>query len=151
MYQIDATDKKIIRLLTENARISYLEIARQCGVSGAAIHQRVNKLEQNNVFKGNEYILNPEVFGFQTCAYVGIFLEKSGMYKDVLKELKNIPEVIESHYTTGKYAIFIKLFCKDNNHLMEVLNGTIQSINGVASTETFISLDQAIQRQISIQ
>lgn len=148
LYQIDATDRKIINLLTSNARTPFLEIARFCGVSGAAIHQRVAKLEKSGVLSGSQFKLAPEVLGYNTCAYLGVHLEKAGLYQSVLEELKKIPEIIECHYTTGQYALFVKLYCRDNRHLMELLNHQIQQIQGVSSTETFISLEESINRQV---
>ena len=149
-HQLDETDKKILNMLMENARVPFLEVARECNVSGAAIHQRVNKLEESNIFKGSRYIINEKVLGYNTCAYVGVHFEKGSVYKSVISELQNIPEVIECHYTTGTYALFLKIYARDNHHLMKILNNTIQEIPGVSSTETFISLDQSIDRQISI-
>lgn len=149
-HHIDATDKKILSLLMNNARIPFLEVARECGISGAAIHQRVNKLEESGIFKGSRYIINENVLGYNTCAFVGIHFEKGNVYKDVIEKLKLIPEIVECHYTTGTYSLFVKIFAKDNNHLMKILSNTIQEIDGIASTETFISLEQTIERQIMI-
>jgi len=149
--QLDDTDKKILGMLMQNARVPFLEVARECGVSGAAIHQRVNKLEESNIFKGSRFVINEKVLGYNTSAYVGVHFEKGSAYKAVVEELEKIPEVIECHYTTGTYALFLKIFAKDNHHLMQILNNTIQEIPGVSSTETFISLEQSIDRQISIQ
>ncbi|MBT3750622.1 MAG: winged helix-turn-helix transcriptional regulator [Bacteroidetes bacterium] len=147
-FKIDSTDRKILQLLMGNARTSYLEIARVCGMSGAAIHQRVNKLEQAGIIAGSGIKLSPASMGYTSCAYVGVFLEKAGMYHTVVAELENIPEIVECHYTTGNYAIFLKLYCKNNQGLMEILNGRIQKISGVSSTETFISLEQGIGREL---
>jgi len=143
---IDSTDKKIIRLLSEKGRISFLEIARACGMSGAAIHQRVAKLENLGIISGYGVRLSPEKLGYTTCAFVGVFLDKANLYHSVSKELEKIGEIVEYHYTTGNYAIFLKMYCRNNQHLMEVLNGQIQKIPGVSSTETFISLEEGIQR-----
>ena len=147
---IDGIDKIILKHLMQNARSPILGIAREIGISGAAIHQRLRKLEASGLLKGSKFIINPKVLGYKTMAFVGIFLDTSSKYNEAIKKLKEIPEVIESHYTTGNYAIFIKLLCKDNEHLMQVLNHQIQGIKGVSRTETFISLDQQIDRQISI-
>ncbi len=99
---------------------------------------------------GSKFVLNPKILGYKTVAFVGIFLDTSSTYKEALKRLKEIDEVIESHYTTGNYAVFVKILCRDNEHLMQVLNKQIQAIKGVSRTETFISLDQQIDRQIKI-
>ncbi len=150
VLKIDGIDKIILNQLMINARIPILSIAREIGISGAAIHQRLRKLEASGLIKGSKFIINPKVLGFKTLAFVGIFLENSSKYKDAIKRLTEINEVIESHYTTGNYAIFVKILCKDNEHLMQVLNHEIQQIKGVARTETFISLDQQIDRQMKI-
>jgi len=147
---IDGIDKTILKHLMQNARAPILGIAREVGISGAAIHQRLRKLEASGLLKGSNFVINPKVLGYKTLAFVGIFLDTSTKYGQTIKRLDEIPEVIESHYTTGNYAIFIKLLCKDNEHLMKVLNQKIQTIQGVSRTETFISLEQHIDRQIGI-
>lgn len=146
--KIDGIDKMILNNLMQDARTPILVIAREVGISGAAIHQRLRKLEASGLIVGSKLMINPKVLGFKTLAFVGIFLDSSSKYKDAIKRLQEIEEVIESHYTTGNYAIFVKILCKDNEHLMQVLNHQIQHIKGVARTETFISLDQQIDRQI---
>ena len=133
-----------------DARTPILSIARKVGISGAAIHQRLRKLEASGLISGSNLVLNPKILGYKTLAFVGIFLDAASKYSAAIKRLKEIPEVIESHYTTGNYAIFIKILCRDNEHLMNLLNKEIQSIKGVARTETFISLDQHINRQIKL-
>ncbi|HEY9220032.1 MAG TPA: Lrp/AsnC ligand binding domain-containing protein [Lutibacter sp.] len=146
----DGIDKIILKHLMEDARTPILSIAREIGISGAAIHQRLRKLEASGLIVGSKFIINPKVLGYKTLAFVGIFLDSASKYSAAIIRLKEIPEVIESHYTTGNYAIFIKIMCKDNEHLMKLLNLEIQSIKGVARTETFISLDQQIDRQIKL-
>ena len=147
-YHIDGTDKKIIRILSDNARTSYLEIARQCGMSGAAIHQRVARLEKEGIIAGSGIKLSPRKMGYTTCAFIGVFLEQARMYNTVIDELNKIHELVECHYTTGNYAIFLKIYCRDNQHLMEILSDRIQKIDGISSTETFISLEQGISREL---
>jgi Lrp/AsnC family transcriptional regulator for asnA, asnC and gidA len=147
---IDGIDKKILRALMEDARTPVLEIARQVGISGAAIHQRLKKLEKSGLIAGSKFIINPKVLGYTTMAYIGVYLDKAMSNPEAVKQLKKIPEVLECHYTTGNWSIFIKILCKDNEHLMHVLNKDIQSIEGVSRTETFISLNQQIDRQIKI-
>jgi len=147
---IDETDKKILYYLSRNARMPFLEIARECGISGAAIHQRVKKLEDNGVIEGSRFIVKPQALNLKVCAYVGVQLAKADRLSAVIEELGNIKEVVECHFITGKYALLVKVFCKDNEKLMEILVNTFQNIDGVSSTETFISLDQAIDRQIEI-
>ena len=147
---IDGIDKKILRALMEDARTPVLKIARQVGISGAAIHQRLRKLEKSGLLSGSKFIVNPKVLGYTTMAFVGIYLDKAANNPDAVKQLKKIPEVLECHYTTGNWSVFIKILAKDNEHLMHVLNKEIQSISGVSRTETFISLQQQIDRQIKI-
>jgi Lrp/AsnC family transcriptional regulator for asnA, asnC and gidA len=147
---IDGIDKIILKSLMVDARTPILSIARKVGISGAAIHQRLRKLESSGLIAGSKFVINPKVLGYKTLAFVGVFLDTASKYSEAIKRLKDIPEVIESHYTTGNWAIFIKILCKDNEHLMKLLNQEIQSIKGVARTETFISLDQQIDRQIKL-
>ncbi|MEM9647851.1 Lrp/AsnC ligand binding domain-containing protein [Flagellimonas flava] len=148
--KIDGIDKKILRYLMEDARRPILEIARNIGISGAAIHQRLRKLEASGLFVGSKFIVNPKVLGYTTMAYIGIFLDKAMANPQAVKALEKIPEVLECHYTTGNWSILIKVLCRDNEHLMQVLNKKIQQIDGVSRTETFISLNQQIDRQIHI-
>ena len=148
--QIDSLDKKIIKMITKNARIPYLEVARECNVSGAAIHQRVQKLTRIGVITGSKFTIEPKKIGYNTCAYMGIFLEQASLYNDVLQELKKIPEITQCHFTTGNYSVFIKIFAQDNEHLKSILSDKIQLISGIARTETFISLEEGFNRSIPI-
>jgi len=147
---IDGIDKTILKHLMQDARTSILGIAREIGISGAAVHQRLRKLESSGLISGSKLIINPKVLGYNTMAYVGVHLDNASKYSSAIKRLKEIPEVVESHYTTGNWSIFIKILCKDNTHLMKVLNEKIQFIKSVARTETFISLDQQIDRQLRL-
>ncbi len=148
--KIDGIDKKILRFLMEDARTPILEIARNIGISGAAIHQRLRKLESSGLMVGSKFVVDPKTLGYTTMAYIGIYLDKAMSNPDAVRALKEIPEVLECHYTTGDWSILIKVLCQDNEHLMHVLNKEIQQIEGVSRTETFISLAQQIDRQISI-
>lgn len=147
---IDSIDKTVLNYLMEDARKPILEIARNIGISGAAIHQRLRKLEKAGLIEGSKLMINPRVLGYTTQAFVGVYLDKAVSNPQAVKKLKEIPEVIECHYTTGNWSIFLKILCKNNEHLMDVLNKDIQAIDGVSRTETFISLDQQIQRQIKV-
>lgn len=149
--QIDNLDRKILQLITKNARIPFLEVARECNVSGAAIHQRINRLTQMGVITGSEFHVDPKKIGFFTRAFIGIFLEKASMFKSVVKKLEAIPEIVECHYTTGNYAIFIKLYTKDNEHLKSILTEKLQAIEGITRTETFISLEESFKRQVPVK
>jgi Transcriptional regulators len=148
MEKIDKLDRKILEIISQNARIPFKDVAEVCKVSRAAIHQRVQKMIEMKVIIGSGYHINPKILGFNTCTYIGVKLERGSMYKDVVPELEKIPEVVESHFTTGPYTMLIKLYARDNEHLMELLNGRIQEIPGVISTETLISLRQSFKREI---
>ena len=150
MEKIDKLDEQIMDIISCNARIPFKDVAAECGVSRAAIHQRVQRLIEMNVIIGSGYHINPKSLGYTTCTYVGIRLEKGSMYKTVVDELKKIPEIVECHYTTGPYSMLIKLYARDNEQLMDLLNNKIQGIQGVDSTETLISLDQSIKKEIPI-
>jgi Lrp/AsnC family transcriptional regulator for asnA, asnC and gidA len=148
--KIDKLDRRILDIISKNARTTFKEVAEICGVSRAAIHQRVQRLIETNVIIGSGYHINPEVLGYNSCTYVGIKLKRGSMYKDVVPQLEKIPEIVEIHYTTGPYTILIKLYSRNNEHLMELLNGKIQEINGVTETETMISLRMSLKREIPI-
>ena len=148
---IDELDQKILRLITRNARIPFLEVARECGVSGAAIHQRVQRLLNMGVVSGSEFIVNPDKLGYNTCAFMGIYLEKASFHKEVVAQLMKIPEIIECHYTTGQYAIFLKIQTKTNKHLKRLIDEEFQKSEGIARTETFMSLAVEFERQVPIK
>jgi Lrp/AsnC family transcriptional regulator for asnA, asnC and gidA len=150
-HQIDDLDRKILSLITKNARIPYLEVARECKVSGAAIHQRIQRLTKMGVIMGSEFVISPKKIGFSTCAYVGIFLDSASLYPEVVKELEKIPEITQCHYITGGYSIFIKIFTRNNEDLKHVLHDKVQAIQGISRTETFISLEESFNRQIPLQ
>lgn len=145
----DKLDTKILEALSENARTPYLEIARDYGVSGAAVHQRVQRLIQNNIINGSELLINPAALGYETCAYVGLFLREPSRFDEVVNALKKIPEVVECHITTGQYDIFIKLFARNNDHLLHLLQNQIQAL-GFARTETLISFTEVFKRQVPL-
>jgi len=150
MEKIDKLDRKILEIISQNARIPFKDVAEVCKVSRAAIHQRVQKMIEMKVIVGSGYHINPKILGFNTCTYIGVKLERGSMYKDVVPELEKIPEVVECHFTTGPYTMLIKLYARDNEHFMELLNGRIQEISGVISTETLISLRQSFKREIPV-
>ena len=150
MEKIDNLDRKILEIVMKNARIPSKDVAEVCGVSRAAIHQRIQRLIDLQVITGSGCHVNPKILGYTTCTYIGVKLEKGSMYKDVVPELEKIPEVVECHFTTGPYTMLIKLYARDNQHLMELLNDKIQMIHGVVATETLISLDQSMNREIPI-
>lgn len=150
MEKIDNLDRKILQIIMRNARIPSKDVAMECGVSRAAIHQRIQRLIDLKVITGSGYNVNPKVLGYATCTYIGVNLERGAMYRDVVPEFEKIPEVTECHFTTGPYTMLIKLVARDNEHLMDLLNNKIQMIPGVTGTETLISLDNSINRVIPI-
>lgn len=148
--QIDELDKKILSMIMKNARTPFLEVARECNVSGAAIHQRVQRLVNIGVIKGSEFVVNPSKIGYMTCAYIGVFLKEASFFNDVVSQMQKIPQIVECHYTTGRYAIFIKIYAKSNEHMKYILSEKLQAIPGISATETIISLEESFKRQISI-
>ena len=150
-FQLDDTDRKILSLLVNDARKPYLEIARECGISGAAIHQRVKKLEEAGVITGSRLLVKPSTVGFEVCAYVCVSLSETSKYRDVIEALKKVPEVVECNFITGKYALLLKVYCKDNDHFINVLIHTIQNIPYITNTETMISLETAFERQVCVK
>lgn len=150
MERIDNLDRKILEIIMKNARIPSKDVAVECGVSRAAIHQRIQRMIDLDVITGSGYNVNPKILGYSTCTYVGVSLEKGSMYRKTVASLEQIPEVVECHFTTGPYTLLIKLYARDNQHLMELLNDKIQHIEGVMSTETLISLEQSINREVPI-
>ena len=150
IISVDKIDKIILKGLIKNARISIMQLSKLAGISGAAVHQRLKKLENSNLITGSKISLNVKLLGFKTIAFVGVFLDKAMINTEAVKKLDEIPEILECHYTTGNWSIFLKILCRDNEHLMNILNKKIQTIKGVSRTETFISLNQQIDKQISL-
>ena len=150
MERIDNLDKKILKIIMNNARIASKDVAQECGVSRAAVHQRIQRMNELNVITGSSYNVDPAALGFTTCTYVGIKLERSSLYREIIPKLKEIPEIVECHYTTGSYSVLVKLYARDNHHLMELIYDKIQHIPGVITTETLISLDQCIGRKLPV-
>lgn len=150
MKKIDKLDLKILQIISVDARVPFKDVAEVCGVSRAAIHQRVQRLTEAGIITGSGYNVCPKHIGYSTCTFVGITLERGSMYKEVAAELLKIPEIVECHFTTGNYTMLVKLYSRDNEHLMSLLNNRIQEIDGVISTETLISLEQSFTRQVPI-
>lgn len=149
-YQkIDNLDKQILRLIASDARIPFLEVARVCNVSGAAIHQRIQKLVTFGIIKGSQFNIDPEKIGYETCAYIGLNLQNPGTFDHVVEALKQIPEVVECHYTTGDFDLFIKIYALNNHHLLSIIHEKLQPL-GLARSETIISFNSAIDRQLSM-
>jgi Lrp/AsnC family transcriptional regulator for asnA, asnC and gidA len=150
-YHLDDTDRKILSFLVNNARMPFLEIARECGISGAAVHQRVKKLEENGVITGSQMLVKPGALGLNVCAFISISLSEDNKYPEVTEALRHIPEIVECHFVTGRAALLLKVYCIDNDHLMETILNTIQRIPYVQSTDTMLSLDQAFERQVWVK
>jgi len=147
---IDETDRKILSYLIKNARMPFLEIARECGISGAAIHQRVKKMEEAGIIAGSRFNVKPEALGYKVCAFIGITLDHAHKYKTVVKDIAKIPEVVECHFITGNYTFLLKILCKSHQHLMDLLINTLQNIPGISKTESFIALEQPIDKQVNL-
>ncbi|MGM9781611.1 MAG: Lrp/AsnC family transcriptional regulator [Candidatus Cryptobacteroides sp.] len=150
-YQIDEIDRKILSFLVGNARMPYLEIARECNISGAAIHQRVKKMESSGIISGSRMVIKPAAIGHNVCAFISVNLSEDNKYPEVVAALKHVPEIVECHFVTGKAALFLKAYCFDNEHLMNILINTIQRIPYVLSTDTMISLDEAFSREVWVK
>ncbi len=150
-YHLDETDRKILAHLVSNARKPFLEIARDCGISGAAVHQRVRKMEASGIITGSRLSVKPSELGLNVCAFIGVTLAENSKYPEVVTAIKHIPEVVECHFVTGKAALLLKVYCFNNEHLMETILNTIQRIPYVQSTETTISLDNAFERQVWVK
>ncbi|MBQ6769210.1 MAG: Lrp/AsnC ligand binding domain-containing protein [Prevotella sp.] len=149
IQKIDKLDRQILRLVSEDARIPFLEVARVCNVSGAAIHQRVQKLYNLGVLRGSQFMIDPEKIGYETCAYIGLNLKNPESFDAVVEELKKIPEVVECHYTTGNFDLFIKLYAQNNHHLLNIIHDKLQPL-GLSSSETLISFNSVFERQLPI-
>ncbi|WP_282630213.1 Lrp/AsnC ligand binding domain-containing protein [Empedobacter sedimenti] len=148
--EIDGIDKMILNAFMDDANLPVSQLAKELGISNTAVHQRIKKLENSGIISATKVILNPSVLGYSTMSFVGVFMDKPSSYKLVITALEKVPEVVEAHFTTGNYGIFLKILCRDNLHLMNVLNKKIQEIEGVTRTETIISLEQPINRQIKL-
>ncbi|NAW50513.1 winged helix-turn-helix transcriptional regulator [Elizabethkingia argentiflava] len=148
-YHLDMIDKEIIYLLMDNAKTSLAHISSRVGISTTAVHQRIKKLEQAGVIENSMSFLNPRKVGYKVTSYMGVYLDHPGHYNEIVKSLRQINQIVEAHYTTGDYTIFLKVLAKDNDHLMEILS-QVQKLKGVMRTETFISLEQSISRQLKV-
>ncbi len=147
--KLDGLDKQILKLIAADARIPFLEVARACDVSGAAIHQRIQKLTNMGVLNGSQFIIEPEKLGYETCAFIGLNLKNPEDFDTVVEELKRIPEVTECHYTTGNFDMFIKIYAQNNHHLLTIIHDKLQPL-GLSSSQTLISFHSAFERQLPI-
>ena len=149
IQKLDKLDRQILRMIGEDARVPFLEVARVCNVSGAAIHQRIQKLTNLGIIKGSVFVMDPEKIGYETCAYIGLNLKNPEDFDHVLEELKKIPEVTECHYTTGNFDMFIKIYARNNHHLLTIIHDQLQPL-GLSSSQTLISFHSAFERQLPI-
>lgn len=148
-HNLDSLDKKILKLIAEDARMPFLEVARVCNVSGAAIHQRIQKLSNQGVLKGSKFNIDPEKIGYETCAFIGINLKHPENFDEVVEKLKRIPEIVECHYTTGDYDMFMKIYALNNHHLLNIIHDNLQPL-GLSRSETIILFNSAFCRQLPI-
>ncbi len=149
-YEIDKTDQKILDILLQDAKRPYTEVAKRANVSQGTVHVRMNKMEEAGIVEKNTLKINYARLGYDITAFIGIYLEKSALYDQVLQKLKNIPEITNIHYTTGNYSMFVKLHCRDTNHLKQVLHDKMQQVEGIERTETMISLEESLDRNLTL-
>jgi len=149
-YQIDNIDRGILSILMKDAKTPYTEIAKKMIVSAGTIHVRMKKMEEAGIVKKSRLNINYELLGYDMTSFLGIYLETGSSYKEVIEQLSMVPEIVEAHYTTGVYSIFAKIRCKNTKHMRHVLNEEIQSVKGIQRTETIISLEQSIDKQIAL-
>lgn len=150
ILEIDNLDREILEILMTDATTPYTEIAKRLIISGGTVHVRMKKMQDMGIIQGSQLNINTQKIGYDICAFLGIFLEKGSQYKDSLEGLRRIPEIVELHYTTGAYSMFAKIICRDTTHLRRVLNEGIQAVSGIQRTETFISLEESIKRQVGL-
>lgn len=147
----DTTDRKILNVLSKDAKASLKQIGDACHLSTAGVHLRLKKLEESGIITGSKYTLDHFKMGYQTQSFIGVYFDRANIYRKVSKALFEIPEVVECSYTTGNFSLLIKVLCRDNKHLTEILSNQIQTIEGIARTETFICLEQTFQREIDLK
>jgi Lrp/AsnC family transcriptional regulator for asnA, asnC and gidA len=148
-YDLDDLDRKILALLMENAKRPYTEMGAKLFVSGGTIHVRMNKMIAAGVVSGTSLQVDHTRIGYDITAFLGVFLKSSGEYGNATAYLEGIPEIVSAHYLTGNYSIFLKVVCRDTNHLRDTL-ARIQAYGGIQRTETFISLEESINRPVQI-
>ena len=148
---MDTIDRKIINILASNARLPLQKVADACAISSTAIHQRIKKMEEAGIIRGTNLVLNHHALGLGTMAFIGVFLNQAGQAAQVVEHFKQIPEIVECSFTTGNYSLFLKLYCRDNQHLTDVLSDKIQVLDSVTRTETFIILKHPIDRQVVLE
>ena len=150
VLNIDKLDLDIIQQLMHDASISYAELGKKLFVSAGTIHVRIKKLQDMQVISGLKYEVDLKKMGYDVIAFIGIYLEKSSLYDTVAKDLKKIPEIVRLNYTTGNYSIFAEIVCRDIGQLRNILHDELQKIKGIERTETFISLEESLNRTVNV-
>lgn len=148
-YKLDNIDIQILSILMEQANMPYTEVAKKILVSTGTVHVRMKRLQELGIVKGAQLKIDHTKLGYDITAFLGIYLLESSFYDKAAEGLISIPEVVSLHYTTGNYSMFVKIVCKDTQHLREVLHDKIQKIGGIERTETFISLEETISRNLN--
>jgi len=149
-YKVDNVDLKILEILRDDAKKPFTEVAKKVHVSQGTVHVRMNKMEEAGIVEKTTVKINYAKLGFDITAFIGIYLEKSALYDKVVARLKEIPEITSIHYTTGNYSMFVKIHCRDTNHLKEVLHDKMQQVDGIERTETMISLEESLDRNLNL-
>jgi Lrp/AsnC family transcriptional regulator for asnA, asnC and gidA len=149
-FEFDNTDLRILEILMQDAKRPYTEVAKRVNVSQGTVHVRMNKMEDAGVLEKTTLKINYAKLGYDITAFIGIYLEKSALYEMVLAKLKSIPEITSIHYTTGNYSMFVRIHCRDTNHLKEVLHDKMQQVEGIERTETMISLEESLDRNLKL-
>ena len=147
-YVLDDLDYKILQLIANDARISFLEVARVCNVSGAAVHQRVQKMISHEIIAGSEFLLNMQKIGYNTCAYLTLHFVETVNIEEVAEKLKEISEIVECHYISGVTDLFVKVYAQDNSSLLNIIQQQLKPL-GVVKVESMISCRESFHRQIS--
>ena len=150
VLNIDKLDLQIIQQLMHDASISYAEMGKKLFVSAGTIHVRIKKLQDAGIVNGMKFHVDLKKLGYDVIAFIGIYLEKSSLYDTVAKDLKKIPEIVRMNYTTGNYSIFAEVVCKDIGQLRTILHDELQKIKGIERTETFISLEESLNRNVKV-
>jgi Lrp/AsnC family transcriptional regulator, regulator for asnA, asnC and gidA len=149
-FEIDNTDLRILEILMQDAKRPYTEVAKKVNVSQGTVHVRMNKMEEAGILEKTTLRINYAKLGYDITAFIGIYLEKSALYDMVLAKLRDIREITNIHYTTGNYSMFVKIHCRDTNHLKEVLHDKMQQVEGIERTETMISLEESLDRNLKL-
>ncbi|MBM3415914.1 MAG: winged helix-turn-helix transcriptional regulator [Bacteroidetes bacterium] len=147
---LDKLDLQIIQHMVDSGDVSYADLGKKLFVSGGTVHVRIKKMQDAGIVKGYKLNVDFKKMGYDVIAFIGIYLEKSSLYDSVAKELQKIKEIVRLNYTTGNYSIFAEIVCKDITQLRHVLHDDLQKIKGIERTETFISLEESLNRPVNV-